>query len=215
MKLLLENWRKFTNEELLAEKLLLKDGPNGWQLYGKLVADAYKAAPEFDPAAAPAFSKIEPFIEKMFQRILSKVDVQFVEEAPYPDPDLMCNDVRNGILKIFSGGMPHPVFSHENNLKFRALHDYMAHCQPSGWKGTGFDQKGEIQAYNAHLHTVPPEAAPALFTEVVGQASYYLHKGKFPKQKIAFLPGFDYFNVGVVAGYDIVNKELVKNETPT
>ena len=82
MKLLFENWRKYLNEDLLTEKLLLKDGPNGWQLYGQLVADAYEAAPEYDPAAAPAFSKIEPFIEKMFQRILSKVDVQFVEEDP-------------------------------------------------------------------------------------------------------------------------------------
>ena len=51
---------------------------------------------------------------------------------------------------------------------------------------------------------------PALFTEVVGQASYYLHRGNFPEQKIAFLPGFDYFNLGKVEGYNIINKELVK-----
>jgi len=210
MKLLFENWRKYLNEDLLTEKLLLKDGPNGWQLYGQLVADAYEAAPEYDPAAAPAFSKIEPFIEKMFQRILSKVDVEFVEYDPYPDPNVMCDDARNGFLKIFSGGTSHPIFSHENNLKFRAIHDYMSHCQPAGWSGTGFDQKGEIQAYNAHLHTIPPAAAPALFTEVVGQASYYLHRGNFPEQKIAFLSGFDYFNIGRVEGYNIIDKELIK-----
>ena len=103
MKLLFENWRKYLNEDLLTEKLLLKDGPNGWQLYGQLIADAYEAAPEYDPAAAPA-----------------------------------------------------------------------------------------------------------LFIEVVGQASYYLYRGNFPEQKIAFLPGFDYFNLGKIEGYDIVNKELIK-----
>ena len=87
MKLLFENWRKYLNEELLTEKLLLKDGPNGWQLYGKLVADAYDAAPEYDHAAAPAIEKLEPYIEKMYQRILQKVDIQFVEDDPYPEPN--------------------------------------------------------------------------------------------------------------------------------
>ena len=70
--------------------------------------------------------------------------------------------------------------------------------------------KGEVQAYNAHLHTVPPAAAPALFTEVVGQASFFINNGYFPEQKIAVLPGFDYFNIGVVDGYDIISKELVE-----
>ena len=70
--------------------------------------------------------------------------------------------------------------------------------------------KGEIQAYNSHLHTVPPDAAGALFTEVIGQAAVFLNYGEFPEQKIALLPGFDYFNIGVVDGYDIIDKQLFK-----
>jgi len=35
VKLLFENWRQY----LLAEKLLLKPGSTGWDLYGKLVAN--------------------------------------------------------------------------------------------------------------------------------------------------------------------------------
>ena len=46
MKLLLENWREYMNE-----KLMLMPGPNGWDLYADLVADAYLAAPEFEPRA--------------------------------------------------------------------------------------------------------------------------------------------------------------------
>ena len=88
----------------------------------------------------------------------------------------------------------------------------MTHCQG----GTSFDLQGEIASYNRHMKTVPPSAAGALFTEVVGQAAFFLDRGYFPPQKIAILPGFDFFNVGEVdpeiTGYklDAERKELVK-----
>jgi len=209
MKLLFENWREF----ILTEKLMLKPGPNGWDLYGELVTQAYENAPEFDPAAVSSFEALEPFINKMFQRIQSRVDVQFVEEDPYPSEKEMCADAaQNGVLKIWTGGTEHPVFEPEFNLKVRAVHDYMTHCQ----RGVGFTLQGEIAAYNGHMKTVPPKAAGALFTEVVGQASYFIKRGSFPEQKIAILPGFDFFNVGEVdpeiTGYrlDPVEKVLIK-----
>ena len=217
MKLLFENWRRFSNKELLTEKLLLKPGPNGWDLYGELVAQAYERAPTFDASAASSFEALDPFIDKMFKRIQSKVDIEFVDNDPYINDDHMREEVgRWGVLKVFSGGTDHPIFSDELNLKFRAVHDYMAHIQPIGFSGTGFDQKGEIQAYNAHLHTIPRKGIPALFTEVVGQASHFIHRGFFPEQKIAFLEGFDYVNLGEVdpeiTGYrlDVESKELIK-----
>jgi hypothetical protein len=208
MKLLFENWRGFLNE-----KLMLKPGARGWDLYRELIAKAYAEAPEFDPAAASAFEKIAPFVENMFKKVQSRVDVQFVDEDPYENDDDMRQQVaQTGVLKIWSGGTSHPIYSPETNLKLRAVHDYMAHIQALGSQGTGFDMKGEIQAYNTHLKTVSPDVAPALFTEVLGQAAYFLTYGNFPEQKIAFLPGFDYFNIGVVEGYNIVDKELVKIE---
>tara|TARA_R100000664_G_C2750196_1_gene137507 strand:- start:635 stop:1279 length:645 start_codon:yes stop_codon:yes gene_type:complete len=204
MKLIFENWREFLNE-----KLLLKPGPQGWDLYGKLVAQAYGNAPDFDPDAAQAFEKLGPFVENMFKKIQSRVEVEFVDEDPYEDDDDMRQQVsESGVLKIWKGGTDHPIFDPETNLKFRAVHDYMAHIQPIGHRGTGFDMKGEIQAYNAHLKTIPPSSAGALFTEVIGQASFFINNGYFPEQKIALLPGFDYFNIGVVDGYNIVDKEL-------
>ena len=209
MKLLFENWRKF----LLTEKLALKPGPNGWDKYRELVAKAYDEAPEFDENAVSEFEAIEPFVEKMFKRISSRVDVQFVDEDPYSGPEEMCRDAfENGILKIWSGGTEHQIFNPEINLKLRAVHDYMTHCQ----RNTDFTFQGEIASYNGHMKTVPPSAAGALFTEVVGQASFFLEKGYFPPQKIAILPGFDFFNVGEVdpdiTGYrlDPERKELVK-----
>jgi len=207
MKLLFENWRKF----LLTEKLMLKPGPNGWDLYGKLVAEAYAKAPDFDPAAVSSFEALEPFVNKMFKQIQSRVDVQFVDEDPYPSEKEMCQDaMQNGVLKIWKGGTDHPVFDPELNVKLRTVHDYMTHCQ----RNTNFTLPGEIASFNGHMMTVPEAAREALFTEVVGQASYFINYGKFPKQKIAILEGFDKFNVGDVKGYKIINKELVKDETP-
>jgi hypothetical protein len=205
MKLIMEQWRKFA----MNEKLMLKPGPNGWDKYCQLVAEAYAKAPKFDPAAASHFEAMKPFIDKMFKRIQGVVDVQFVEEHPYANAEELRQDVQqNGVLKISTLDAEHDIFDPETNAKFRAIHDYMSHIQRS----TEFDAKGEIASYNAHLQTMPPKSHPALFTEVVGQACSFIVNGEFPEQKIALLPGFDYEKVGVVEGYDIVNKELVKKK---
>jgi len=155
-----------------------------------------------------------PFVEKMFQRIKSKVNVQFVDYHAYNNVGELRSDVfDNGVMKIATVDAEHDVFDPETNAKFRAVHDYMSHIQAIGSRGTDFSLKGEIQSYNTHLKTMPPEAWPALFTEIVGQASTYFYQGgQFAEQKIALLDGFDYENIGVVEGYDIVNKELVKKD---
>jgi|TARA_R110002020_G_scaffold30381_7_gene95835 hypothetical protein len=205
MKQLFENWRKF----VLSEKLMLKPGPNGWDKYCELVAAAYQSAPRFDPAAVASFEAMTPFVEKMFKRIESVVDIQFVEEHPYENAEELRQDVQqNGVLRISTLDAEHDIFDPATNAKFRAIHDFMSHIQ----RNTNFDAKGEIASYNAHLQTMPPKSYPALFTEVVGQACTSIITGKFPEQKIALLSGFDYVNIGVVEGYDIVNKELVKSE---
>ena len=208
MKQLFENWRKF----VLSEKLMLKPGPNGWDKYCELVAAAYQSAPRFDPAAVASFEAMTPFVEKMFKRIESVVDIQFVEEHPYENAEELRQDVQqNGVLRISTLDAEHDIFDPATNAKFRAIHDFMSHIQ----RNTNFDAKGEIASYNAHLQTMPPKSHPALFTEVVGQACTSIITGKFPEQKIALLSGFDYVNIGVVEGYDIVNKELVKSEEST
>lgn len=208
MKQLFENWRKF----VLSEKLMLKPGPNGWDKYCELVAAAYQSAPRFDPAAVASFEAMTPFVEKMFKRIESVVDIQFVEEHPYENAEELRQDVQqNGVLRISTLDAEHDIFDPATNAKFRAIHDFMSHIQ----RNTNFDAKGEIASYNAHLQTMPPKSYPALFTEVVGQACTSIITGKFPEQKIALLSGFDYVNIGVVEGYDIVNKELVKSEEST
>jgi hypothetical protein len=202
------------DEEQLNEKMMLKPGPNGWDLYSKLVAEAYLAAPKFESRAVPHFEAMIPFVNKMFKRIESKIDVQFVDYHAYNNVKELRDDVfNNGVMKIATIDAEHDVFDPQTNAKFRAVHDFMSHIQAIGSRGTDFSLKGEIQSYNTHLKTMPPAAWPALFTEIVGQASTYFYQGgKFGEQKIALLDGFDYENIGVVDGYDIVDKELVKRK---
>ena len=206
MKLLLENWYQFLNE-----KLMLVPGPTGWDLYANLVGNAYLEAPEYESRAAGHYEALKPFIEKMFKRIQSRVDIEFVDYHPYETAkDLRQAVYQTGIMKIATVDSEHAVFDPVTNAKFRAIHDYMAHVQAIGSRGTDFTLRGELTAYNTHLKTIPREAIPALFTEVVGQVCAYYVLGKFAEQKICLLDGFDYINVGEVEGYNIVNKELVK-----
>jgi hypothetical protein len=202
------------NFNLFNEKLIL----NNYDEYAKLVADAYEAAPEYDESVLPSYrALIDHAVNKLYPQILGKgIDIQFVKDDPYADRNQMAADVENNkVLKISKLFNDHPVFTAEENLKFRAVHDYYTHivCNQD------FGLKGELKAYNTHARLAPPAALPALFTEVVGQACYAIDRGHvddygdfvpaFGDQKVAELPGFDYMKVGEVKGRSISNKKLI------
>lgn len=207
MKNLFENWKKFLNESLMLQK-----GQDGWELYGKLVGQAYLDAPKFEERALPSFEAMIPFTQKMYKRVSGKIDIEPVDYHAYANAGELRGDIKkNKRMKVATTDSQHDVFDMDTNVKFRAIHDYLAHHTGIKSRGTEFDFIGEIQAYNIHLKTAPPKAVPALFTEVVGQVSaFYLNGNKFAEQKICLLDGFDYYKVGKVDGYTIVNKKLVK-----
>ena len=199
-------------EESLNEKLMLKKGRNGWWKYSQLVAEAYRAAPDFDPAAIAGYEALEKWLHGQFRRISHNVKFEFVPEHVYTSAkDLQQRVSSEGVMYVSTLDADHPVWTGEKglitNTMFRAWHDWEGHIV----KGKGFSLQGEIAAYNAHSRMVPSAARPVLFTEVVGQICCFYQNGKKNcKQKAAILPGFDYINVGTVEGYDIVNKLLVK-----
>lgn len=135
-------------------------------------------------------------IEKLFERIQrgkQGVKVVFVAGQPYADDrELQAGVDATGILYVSTEFNTHLIFTPVQNLKFRAVHDYMTHIA----RDLTFGLRGEIAAYNIHARMAPPAALPALFTEVLGQAAVFITKGFFPEQKIALLP-FDYYNVGI------------------
>lgn len=211
----------------VTEKLILKN----WDKYVELVSQAYLDAPDFDPDVTHHWEVLRESNYKLFKRLLSKVDVIFTSENKsevgsvnilgrkfsiiylpssehYQTQQEMKSDYENtGKLKISIDYSDHPIFSVKDNIVFRTVHDFIVHILGNH----GFGAKGEIASYNRHAKLAPPDALPALFTEVVGQACVAVATNNFPKQKITILRGFDYAQLGKVEDYDIEDKTLTKD----
>lgn len=122
-------------------------------------------------------------IETQWDEISKTIKVEHVDGDPYKTSKEMVDDFRKtGVLKISKDHNEHPIFTPEQNLKFRAVHDYKGHIEP----GNDFGMAGERGTYQAHLDSIEGEAAKeALRVEIIGQASSMLaNGGKFQPQKI-------------------------------
>lgn len=122
--------------------------------------------------------------ERLFKLI--KLRVEFTTDDPYKTAAEMREDaLKNGRMKIFSGGEPHELLSQEANLRGRAVHDLLAHLVC----GCPFTASGEYNAFEAQAALYSHELRPLLFTEIVGQScAYVLQKGQHAEQKVLFLP---------------------------
>ena len=166
MKLILENWRRYLNEDLLNEKLMLRPGPQGWDLYAKLVGEAYIAAPEHDARVEAGYAALKEFLDSFIERIAGVVKVEYVDYHPYRSAKEMIRRVKEeGVMLVSTADAEHPVLDPETNAKFRAFHDFGGHIQ----RKRGFSLIGEIASYNIHVRMVPDAAVPVLFSEVIGQ----------------------------------------------
>ena len=198
MKLLIENWKRYLEEEQLDEKLMLKKGKMGWWKYSQLVAEAYRTASAYDSAVEPLYVELGKWKEGTFGRISTKTDIRFTEEHPYTSAKEMRQRVNDeGVMYVSTSDAEHPVWTGKQgliwNTMFRAWHDWEGHIA----KGRGFKLQGEIAAYNAHTKTVPRACIPILFTEVVGQICCFYQSGKKNcEQKAMIMPEFDHINVG-------------------
>jgi len=179
------------------------------------LADAYDQLPDVEESELWRWQKLADHINKFYKRILSRVDVEFVDGQPYESAEQMREEVsRTGVMLISTDFNEHPIFDEETNLKFRAVHDYVVHIIP-GDQGPDFSQRGEMKAYNLHRRLAPPDTWPALFTEVAAQACYANARGEFPVQKVAVIPGFDLYNVGEYDRPDLERREAVANPRRT
>lgn len=181
-------------------KLVLKD----YSKYATMVAKAYEARPTLQGDATQAWRSAVAFVDRVFRQVETRLPVEFVDVDPYSSYEDMAQKVeQEGVLKIWNGASDkHPVWTPEQNWKFRAVHDYQSHIAG----GHVFSLKGEFAAYNRHLKTFPRDAWPCLFTEIIGQTSYQVTHSQFPEQKVALLYGFDYVNIG-----DVDEQEYQRN----
>ncbi len=136
-----------------------------------------------------------------------------MDRDPYASAEEMQNKVREtGVLEISKEFNQSEAFGPEVNLMLRAVHDFAAHlgANPKS-RPRSFSFKGELQSYNKHLALIGAQskAVGALFTEIVAQVCHFWYYGQFPSQKIVLLPDFDWVHLGRVAGYQIVEGDLL------
>ncbi|ASW57791.1 hypothetical protein CIK06_17185 [Plantactinospora sp. KBS50] len=165
---------------------------------GRLIADAYEAAPASDPRAYRAYAAFCRETVRQYHFLVGRVEfgglgltVRIVDEDPYRDADEMVADVRERRLKVWSSaatGNAHPYLSDGENDMFRAVHDAFGHAA----SGRGFDGDGEEAAWLKHSTMYPPLARRAMTTETRGQNCALIFRyggGRFPSQKAVLLPG--------------------------
>ena len=197
-RLLLQPYKSVFSETIL----LNKRGYPSVQEYLDIVAKSYDKAPLYEAKESGRWKRLIIHIEKMFGRIFvgsdnikGKIQVIFVRGQPYNSYYEIEDDInQNNRLLVSEDFNIHPVFTPEQNLVFRAVHDKLAHYD----RHNDFSFRGELKAYNAHIKLSPVETYPALFTEIIGQAAFYLVYGHFGEQKIALLREFDYEKIGVM-----------------
>jgi hypothetical protein len=210
----------------LNETLALKGNYKG-NLFQRLVAAQYILAPTFDEDAEAAFQDLKNKITRQGEFLSSKFQMQPSQNDPYPSTKAMTRDIaaqRNAgikkpVIPVYAeppamGGQEkagHPIFSNDDNVTQRGVHDIMAHY----YGQHPFSARGEYAAYNRHLKTLcnPVQvkageclAAKAMFTEVVAQTSYYYVYGTYADQKAVILYDFDFANVGRLASTSPLNK---------
>ena len=153
------------------------------------IADIYETLPKMDRDAVDEYEALASEVEEQFDFMTKTlgVKVEFVAEDPYKTSKEMFEDVSRGTLKVLKTETTgaHPLFSDEQNNKFRAVHDYFGHAAT----GRGFGQDGEEAAWVHHSQMFTEKARAALTTETRGQNSFFNNRGKqFADQKVALLP---------------------------
>jgi hypothetical protein len=153
-----------------------------------------------DPEVQKSYDAFNRETEAQYNELVRKGwDFTPTEDAvldAYPGAAEMRSDATKKRLKVFTGGTPNPLMTPEQNFKFRAVHDVMAHTS----EGYDFDPNGEWNAALKHSQMYTPDAQRALFTETMGQNANLnygpngefnrANPGKeiFPEQKAAVLP---------------------------
>jgi hypothetical protein len=153
------------------------------------IADAYDDLPKYDKDAVDEYEALASEVEQQYDYMTKTlgIKVEFISEDPYKTSKEMFAEVSTGklrVLKTASTGA-HPLFSNQQNDKFRAVHDYFGHAAT----GRGFGQDGEEAAWVHHSQMFGKKARGALTTETRGQNSWYnTRKNGFADQKVALLP---------------------------
>jgi hypothetical protein len=159
-----------------------------WTDHLQEIAQAYQEAPIYDPNAAPAWRELAQDSLRRAKLLQTQIHIEVVDEPePYPSVQDMSDDVRkNAHLFVSRAHADHPVWSVDESVAFRIVHDVLGHVAA----GSDFGWQGENQACAAHLPLLSPLAQKALFTECIGATAYGAYFRTYSPQKISFLDDY-------------------------
>ena len=151
------------------------------------VAAGYDALPKFDPRAAYAWKHLAQESKKHADYIKQYLNVTETDDPePYDTSEDMIKDIRNNRNFIVStANADHPIWTPEDNINFRIVHDVFGHAATDG----DFGWHGENDACSTHFALSSPHAQKALATECLGQTGYAIDRGGFTDQRVGFIPG--------------------------
>lgn len=149
------------------------------------IAKAYADAPVYDPKAAGAWKELAQDSQSRAQQIAQQIRVEVTNDPhPYKDVNEMVEDVtKNKHVYLTKANADHPLWSLDQMLAYRLVHDVLGHAQAGGDWGW----HGENRATAAHMPLLSPSAQKALFTEAIGQSAHNNFYRNLGPQKITFL----------------------------
>lgn len=117
-------------------------------------------------------------IGRICQNLAGRIPVPVVyqSEDPYDDYQDMAETVgEEQQLRVYNQHTDHPYFTHDQQLAFRAVHDWYGHLSAD----VDFTPEGEYRKYMHMRRHFRPEENRVMFAEVVGQvgAVHYLEDG--------------------------------------
>lgn len=150
----------------------------------EVIAHAYAEAPVYDPKAVAAWKELSEDSRRRAEEIAKEIHVEMVNDPiPYLSVDEMLQDVRDkSHINISTAATEHPLWSTEEVLNFRLVHNVLGHCMAGG----NWGWEGENLATASHISVLDPIAQKALFTETIGVNAFVAYYG-VSIQKIVIL----------------------------
>lgn len=122
--------------------------------------------------------------KEIFERINSILHIKLVDGQPYETAKDLINSVKKDKILLISRDFNNSkLLPNEENLRFRAVHDFF-HIVT----GAGFGYFGECIAYEAQKLQYSKNLRPIVFSEVVLQAAFCEHFGSFPNTQKVVIP---------------------------
>jgi hypothetical protein len=159
-----------------------------WSNQLQPIAEAYAKAPVYDPKAAAAFKALADDSTRRAEVLRNQLHIEETNDPePYPNAQAQADDIhKRQHYTVSTANSDHPLWTPEQNVNFRIVHDVLGH----GVSGGDFGWEGENKACAAHFPLLSAEAQKALFSECIGQTAYAAHYRHFGPQKMALFPQF-------------------------